>query len=220
MTRAGTQLGTLSYMSPEQSQGNLELVGQASDQYSAGVVLYELLTQHLPFEGAPRNVLPYVIVNTPPPPPSEWRADLDPRLNAICMQALAKKPADRYASCREFAAVLTAWQTGPRTAPPPPPAKKPPVPVPRPAPATPPRKAPAAARRPPIMDALPAEEPDDLPEPAPTSSRRAWLMVTLLGSAAAIIAGGSYVAYLVVSKPAPARELPSMRGLRDKGKKS
>ena len=112
MTQDGTVMGTAAYMPPEQARGAIQLVGPASDQYSAGVVLYELLTGHLPFEGGPVQALIYNAINTPPPPPSEWRPDLDPWLERLCLRALAKDPAARFGSCRQFADALRDWLAG------------------------------------------------------------------------------------------------------------
>jgi serine/threonine-protein kinase len=71
-------------------------------------VLYEALTGRLPFE-ARWPLVVFHIANMPPTPPSRYRADLDPELEAICLKALAKKPHDRFASAVEFAAVLRRW---------------------------------------------------------------------------------------------------------------
>jgi serine/threonine protein kinase len=113
LTRDGGVMGTPSYMPPEQARGNLRLVGPASDQYSAGVVLYELLTGSVPFEG-PAEVILHNVKSEPPPSPSQWRPDLDRGLEAICLRALAKNPRDRFADCRAFADALRAWQTSQR----------------------------------------------------------------------------------------------------------
>jgi DNA-binding beta-propeller fold protein YncE len=113
MTRDGDVMGTPAYMAPEQARGDVRRVGPAADQYAAGVVLYELLTGHLPFEGAPPAVLLYNVMSTPPPRPSEWRRDLDPRLEQICLKALAKQPGQRFASCRAFADTLRGWLAEP-----------------------------------------------------------------------------------------------------------
>jgi len=98
-------------MSPEQARGDIHKVRETADQYSAGVVLYELLTGNVPFEGGPMVVLLHNVINTPPPPPSEFRADLDLQLEAICLKALAKAPEERFPSCRAFADALRNWQT-------------------------------------------------------------------------------------------------------------
>jgi hypothetical protein len=74
-------------------------------------VLYELLAGRPPFQG-PLGALMAKIMTEPPPPPSHWRADLGPALDAICAKALAKKPADRYPSMRAFAAALEDYLRG------------------------------------------------------------------------------------------------------------
>jgi serine/threonine-protein kinase len=125
MTQEGVVLGTPAYMAPEQAQGKQQEVGAAADQYSAGVVLYELLTGHQPFEARPLPILIHNVVNTPPPPLTELRADLDVRLQAICLKALAKRPEDRFPDCRAMALALRDWQTGPKSPTPDPPTKQP-----------------------------------------------------------------------------------------------
>jgi serine/threonine protein kinase len=112
MTQDGSVMGTPSYMPPEQASGQIQRVGPAADQYSAGVVLYELLTGHLPFEGGPIQAVLYNVIHTAPPTPSEFRADLDSNLEAICLRALAKKPEERFPDCRAFAEALRSWQAG------------------------------------------------------------------------------------------------------------
>ncbi len=112
MTAAGTIMGTPSYMPPEQARGEMDQVGPAADQYSAGVALYELLTGKVPFSGHSIAVVLAQVLSAQPTPLREWRADIDPELEVICLRSLAKKPEDRYADCREFARVLRAWLDG------------------------------------------------------------------------------------------------------------
>jgi len=108
-TLPGSALGTPAYMSPEQAAGDLDRLGPRSDVYSLGATLYCLLTGQPPFEGddigeilrraqagdfcAPRVVDP----------------SLDKALEAVCLKAMAKKPADRYASGRGLAEDVERW---------------------------------------------------------------------------------------------------------------
>jgi serine/threonine protein kinase len=110
MTQDGSVMGTPSFMAPEQAKGDVRRVGPAADQYSAGVVLYELLTGHLPFEGGPMQAIIYNVINTQAPPLSEWRNDIDLRLESICLTALAKLPEHRHPNCRDFADALRDWR--------------------------------------------------------------------------------------------------------------
>jgi len=112
LTRHGQLVGTPAYMAPEQVQGGPEAVGPSCDIYSLGVVLYELLTGKVPFEGPLLSVLSQVGKDQPAPP-SAHRPDLDRRLEAICLKALAKNPAERYESAEELAEALEAYLQGP-----------------------------------------------------------------------------------------------------------
>ena len=106
LTELGTVMGTPAYMSPEQVRGQSDAIGPASDIYSLGIILYELLTGHVPFEGTVGTVMAQIVAPEPPPSPSHWRPDLDPRLEAICLRAIARKKEFRFASMREFADAL------------------------------------------------------------------------------------------------------------------
>ncbi|MGE0607031.1 MAG: protein kinase [Pirellulales bacterium] len=102
VTQDGTVLGTAAYMAPEQARGELDQVGPASDQYSLGVVLYELLTGQTPFSGPPQVVL-FNVLESEPPPPRSLRTDLPLDLETICLRAMAKEAGQRYANCAELA---------------------------------------------------------------------------------------------------------------------
>src|SRR5262249_33201089 len=107
LTKDGTVLGTPAYMPPEQVRGETRAIGPACDIYALGVILYELLAGPLPFEGSVLNILGKILTEEPPPP-SRFRPDLDPQLEAICLKAMAKKVEDRYASMAELAAAVAA----------------------------------------------------------------------------------------------------------------
>ncbi|MDA1049287.1 MAG: protein kinase [Planctomycetota bacterium] len=108
LTLDGSLLGTPAYMSPEQAgEPGLE-VGPASDQYSLGVVLYELLCHQKPFSG-PLASLIYQIRKEEPPAPRTIRSAIPRDLEIICLKAMAKESDKRYVNCHEFAEDLQRW---------------------------------------------------------------------------------------------------------------
>ncbi|HLW64708.1 MAG TPA: serine/threonine-protein kinase [Gemmataceae bacterium] len=108
LTQKGDILGTVDYMSPEQVEGDIDRVGPAADIYALGVILYELLTDRRPFEGSTTAILAHILVKDPIPP-RQIRPEVPARLEEICLKAMAKKPADRYASMAQFAAALAEF---------------------------------------------------------------------------------------------------------------
>jgi serine/threonine-protein kinase len=106
VTQTGTVLGTGEYLAPEQASG--KPVSPATDVYSLGVVLWELLAGDVPFVGENFVAIALRHVNEPPPSLRERRPDVSPRLEAAVERALAKDPALRFPSMTAFAKELRA----------------------------------------------------------------------------------------------------------------
>jgi len=98
-------IGSPAYMSPEQLR--MDTLDQQTDIYSLGVTMFRLLTGRLPYEAGSHVALTYAILNTPPPLPSSFRADLPAMLDDIVMKAIAKDRAERYRSWLEFGKDVT-----------------------------------------------------------------------------------------------------------------
>ncbi len=113
MTQTGSIMGTAQYLSPEQAQGHA--VSAASDIYSVGIMLYELLTARLPFDGESAVTIALKHVNEQPLPPSAVNPAVSPALDAVVLRALEKDPARRFSSADEFIAELQAAAAQPTT---------------------------------------------------------------------------------------------------------
>ena len=114
MTETGAIVGTVQYLSPEQAHG--QPVDQRSDLYSAGVVLYELLTGRVPFDGEAPVSIALKHVSERPVPPSQLRPGIPPALEAVVLRALEKDPAYRFQSAEEFIAALENARRAPTRA--------------------------------------------------------------------------------------------------------
>ena len=108
LTQDGTVMGTPAYMSPEQAAGVGDQVTPASDQYSLGVVLYQLLAGRTPFDGPPQVVI-YNVLHRPIPNLRSVKQDIARDLETVCTKSLARLTADRYATCEDFADDLGRW---------------------------------------------------------------------------------------------------------------
>jgi len=108
LTQQGEVMGTPAYMPPEQVNGDVQAMGPASDVYSLGVLLYELLAGRLPFQGDLLALITQILEDAPAPP-SRHRIGLPLELDAVCLRALAKRPIDRWPSMRDFARALEVF---------------------------------------------------------------------------------------------------------------
>jgi serine/threonine-protein kinase len=104
LTQTGQMVGTAQYISPEQAQG--KGVANTSDLYSTGVVLFEMLTGKVPFDGESSVAIALQHINQPPPRPSAVNPSSPPVLDGVVMKAMAKSPVERYANADEFSQAL------------------------------------------------------------------------------------------------------------------
>ena len=170
-------LGTASYLSPEQAQG--QAVDARTDIYALGVVLYEMLTGRPPFTGDSPMAIAYKQVNATPAAPSSVNPDVPPELDAVVMRALSKNPANRYQTGQEFADDLERVRTGGQVM------------------ATP--LLPAAGEatqvisRPQPTSVLPPQQDE------PGSSRKAWVGALIAIVIMALLAAGGYLAVTMLT---------------------
>ena len=108
LTKEGSTIGTVGYMSPEQAQG--QDVDHRTDIFSLGAVLFELLTGELPFRGEHEAAVMYEIVNVDSPPPSAIKPEIEPELDRIILECLQKEPDERHQSAKEVAKDLRRYK--------------------------------------------------------------------------------------------------------------
>ncbi len=110
LTAQGQTIGTPAYMAPEQAEGRLDCIDRRTDVYGLGAMFYEILTGQPPFQGANTlEVLRKVSEEQPQPPRALW-PEAPPALEALCLKALAKQPADRPTSASEMGQAVQQWQ--------------------------------------------------------------------------------------------------------------
>lgn len=112
LTRTGTTVGTPTYMPPEQAEGHLEEVDAQSDVYSVGAVLYEMLTGQPPFAGENTMAILMKVLEEDPVPPRRINPRIHRDVENICLKAMEKSKARRYASALEMAEDIRRLKRG------------------------------------------------------------------------------------------------------------
>ena len=116
LTRTGATLGTAEYLAPERATGENNVTGpQASDQFSLGVILYQMLTTLSPFRRDSVVKTLAAVQGEDPSPPSRFNPHISRDLDAVCLRALRKDPKDRYESVGDFADDLMRYLDGQMT---------------------------------------------------------------------------------------------------------
>src|SRR6185436_10164465 len=112
LTGSGFAVGTPSYMSPEQAQGDTARIGPRSDVYALGAILYEIAAGRPPFFSDQLVQILMDVVHRDPVPPRRLNPKLHPELETVALKALEKDPQRRYATAAEFGADLRRWLEG------------------------------------------------------------------------------------------------------------
>jgi serine/threonine-protein kinase len=113
LTDPGRVLGTVRYMAPEQAAGKTRAIGPATDVHALGAILYELLTGAAPFDGEDMLATLEQVRSKAPIPPTHFRSDIPPDLEAVCLRCLRKDPKHRTPSAKVLAEELEALLADP-----------------------------------------------------------------------------------------------------------
>ena len=188
LTRPGSTMGSVYYMSPEQVRG--DTVDGRSDLYSFGITLYEMLTGRKPFVADTSYTVLNAQLNEPPTPPVELNPAIPPAVNSIVLRAMAKRPEDRFQTAEEFRSALRS-SADPLTEAIPQPVMPVAVPMPQPVPQPPQfsTQPPAYATQPSYTAPQPPPfTPVAMPAPPPPAARPRRGLWIGLGAATALLA--------------------------------
>jgi urea transport system substrate-binding protein len=117
LTASGAVMGTPYYMAPEQASGKTDLLGPSVDIFALGVMLYEMLTSRLPFDGRNEWEVIQAVISKEPEAPGALNPLCPPDLEAICLRCLRKDAAQRYATAEQLAEDLQRFLAGEKPAP-------------------------------------------------------------------------------------------------------
>src|SRR5689334_12188308 len=197
MTQTAAVVGTAQYLSPEQARG--ETVDSRSDVYSAGCLLYELLTGRPPFVGDSPVAVAYQHVREPAVPPSDHDTQLSPEIDAIVMKSLAKRVEDRYQSAAAMRSDIDRYLAG------------------RPVHAVIPDDPPPTTVVPPVVPGVPTRQPTIAEEPYEEEDRRSNALLWVLGLLLLllIVAAAVFLPKLFESAPNDVR-VPQLVNLTEK----
>ena len=195
MTQTAAVVGTAQYLSPEQARG--EPVDSRSDVYSAGCLLYELLTGRPPFIGDSPVAVAYQHVREPAAPPSDHDTELPPEIDAIVMKSLAKRVEDRYQSAAAMRSDIERYLAGHTVhVTPPPPPVDPPTSV----------TNPTA-----VVSPVPPPQADDEDERGPRPGLLVFLALLLL----VVLGLAAYLLPKMFASPSDQVQVPQLSGLTE-----